>query len=77
MPVDDAPDDHDDSVRQSYNFAPGYRGLVYRADGGAHKLQAMKWGPPPAVATPEQHADPPHQALFPAGRSAAPTAHPS
>jgi hypothetical protein len=31
MPVDDAPDD--DSVRQSYNFAPGYHGLVYRADG--------------------------------------------
>ena len=30
MPVDDAPDD--DSVRQSYNFAPGYHGLVYRAD---------------------------------------------
>jgi hypothetical protein len=31
MPVDEAPDD--DSVRQSYNFAPGYYGLVYRADG--------------------------------------------
>ncbi|KAJ4359810.1 uncharacterized protein N0V89_000366 [Didymosphaeria variabile] len=31
MPVDDAPDDED--VRQSYNFAPGYHGLVYRADG--------------------------------------------
>lgn len=31
MPVEDAPDD--DSVRQSYNFAPGYHGLVYRADG--------------------------------------------
>jgi len=30
MPVEDAPDD--DSVRQSYNFAPGYYGLVYRAD---------------------------------------------
>jgi putative SOS response-associated peptidase YedK len=30
MPVADAPDD--DSVRQSYNFAPGYHGLVYRAD---------------------------------------------
>ena len=30
MPVEDAPDD--DSVRQSYNFAPGYHGLVYRAD---------------------------------------------
>ena len=31
MPVDSAPDDND--VRQSYNFAPGYHGLVYRADG--------------------------------------------
>lgn len=30
MPCDDAPDD--DSVRQTYNFAPGYNGLVYRAD---------------------------------------------
>jgi SOS response associated peptidase (SRAP) len=30
MTVDDAPDD--DAVRQSYNFAPGYYGLVYRAD---------------------------------------------
>ena len=33
MPVDDAP--ADDAVRQSYNFAPGYHGLVYRADRGA------------------------------------------
>ncbi|KAK3956765.1 hypothetical protein QBC32DRAFT_250080 [Pseudoneurospora amorphoporcata] len=32
MPVDEAPDDEgDDSPRQSYNFAPGYRGVVYRA----------------------------------------------
>lgn len=31
MQVDQAPDD--DDVRQSYNFAPGYHGLVYRADG--------------------------------------------
>jgi hypothetical protein len=30
MPVDEAPED--DAVRQSYNFAPGYYGLVYRAD---------------------------------------------
>jgi hypothetical protein len=34
MPVADAPDD--DDVRQSYNFAPGYHGLVYRADGPEH-----------------------------------------
>lgn len=32
MSVDDAPDDEgDDAPRQSYNFAPGYHGLVYRA----------------------------------------------
>ncbi|KAL9123588.1 MAG: hypothetical protein Q9217_006994, partial [Psora testacea] len=30
MPVEDAPDD--DDVRQTYNFAPGNHGLVYRAD---------------------------------------------
>ncbi len=30
MPVEEAPDDED--VRQSYNFAPGYHGIVYRAD---------------------------------------------
>ena len=30
MPCDEAPGD--DEVRQSYNFAPGYHGLVYRAD---------------------------------------------
>lgn len=31
MPVEDAPADQ--QVRQSYNFAPGYHGLVYRAEG--------------------------------------------
>ena len=30
MPVENAPDD--DDVRQTYNFAPGNHGLVYRAD---------------------------------------------
>ena len=30
MPVEEAPED--DEVRQTYNFAPGYHGLVYRAD---------------------------------------------
>ena len=30
MPVADAPED--DDVRETYNFAPGYHGLVYRAD---------------------------------------------
>lgn len=33
MPVADAPaDDDDQGPRQSYNFAPGYHGIVYRAD---------------------------------------------
>lgn len=39
MPVAEAPDD--DDVRQTYNFAPGYHGLVYRADvpdhGASHR----------------------------------------
>ena len=30
MPSREAPDD--DQVRQTYNFAPGYHGIVYRAD---------------------------------------------
>lgn len=43
MPVAEAPNDGD--VRQSYNFAPGYHGLVYRADGsehGSHKDKESK-----------------------------------
>src|ERR1700761_7518019 len=31
MPADEAPDDNDEQIRQSYNFAPGYHGLIYRA----------------------------------------------
>lgn len=34
MPVADAPED--DDVRQTYNFAPGNHGLVYRADVPEH-----------------------------------------
>ena len=30
MPVEDAP--ADDEFRQTYNFAPGHQGLVYRSD---------------------------------------------
>ncbi|KIN05612.1 hypothetical protein OIDMADRAFT_153925 [Oidiodendron maius Zn] len=46
MPVFDAPDDEGDgSPRQSYNFAPGYYGMVYRADTpdwgyGSRRLEA-------------------------------------
>lgn len=33
MPIDELPPDEGDGApRQSYNFAPGYHGLVYRAD---------------------------------------------
>ncbi|OLN86348.1 putative peptidase [Colletotrichum chlorophyti] len=33
MPVDDAPEDEGQGTpRQTYNFAPGYHGVVYRAD---------------------------------------------
>ncbi|EME46544.1 hypothetical protein DOTSEDRAFT_22594 [Dothistroma septosporum NZE10] len=32
MPVGEAPDDDDDRIRQTYNFAPGYHGLIYRAN---------------------------------------------
>ncbi|KAJ8110437.1 hypothetical protein OPT61_g6723 [Boeremia exigua] len=37
MPVEEAP--NDDDVRQSYNFAPGYYGLVYRAEGRDDDVQ--------------------------------------
>ncbi|PNS19095.1 hypothetical protein CAC42_1831 [Sphaceloma murrayae] len=32
MPSEECPEDDDSTIRQSYNFAPGYHGLVYRAD---------------------------------------------
>ncbi|KAM7221282.1 putative ACR, COG2135 domain containing protein [Rhypophila decipiens] len=42
MPVYDAPDDDGQGApRQSYNFAPGYHGIVYRAD-------VPDWGAGPA-----------------------------
>lgn len=31
MPADEAPPDDNEQIRQSYNFAPGYHGLIYRA----------------------------------------------
>lgn len=63
MPVnDDGPDD--DDYRQTYNFAPGYYGLVYRADAPDHHTQASQHTsgpdePPPdgeAPAEKEYHA---------------------
>ncbi|KAI0108522.1 DUF159-domain-containing protein [Daldinia grandis] len=59
MPVDNAPDDEGDAApRQSYNFAPGYHGVVYRAD-------VPDWGAGPrrqnanasSEAVKEQHAE--------------------
>lgn len=45
MPVFEAPEDNDEGApRQSYNFAPGYHGIVYRAD-------TPDWG-----AGPRQHS---------------------
>lgn len=42
LPVDDAPEDEGPAApRQSYNFAPGYHGIVYRAD-------VPDWGAGPA-----------------------------
>ncbi|KAL9623889.1 MAG: hypothetical protein Q9160_001881 [Pyrenula sp. 1 TL-2023] len=37
LPVEDAPPDEE--VRESFNFAPGYNGLVYRADVPDHGLR--------------------------------------
>jgi len=43
MPVFDAPEDEgDDAPRQSYNFAPGYHGLVYRADVPDHGASSQE-----------------------------------
>jgi hypothetical protein len=38
FPVDEAPDDDEGegAPRQSYNFAPGYHGIVYRAETPDH-----------------------------------------
>ena len=55
MPVDEAPED--DEIRETYNFAPGYHGLVYRADvpdRGAGSSQQDRDGPDEEA---EQHHD--------------------
>ncbi|KAK4200784.1 hypothetical protein QBC40DRAFT_67907 [Triangularia verruculosa] len=46
LQVDDAPaDDGDGAPRQSYNFAPGYNGVVYRADVGERGAGAQDQEP--------------------------------
>ncbi|QSZ33289.1 hypothetical protein DSL72_002877 [Monilinia vaccinii-corymbosi] len=50
MPVQEAPDDEDEDAgapRQTYNFAPGYHGVVYRATGpdwGGHVHVGLEQG---------------------------------
>jgi hypothetical protein len=48
MWVQDTPDDDDEDIRQTYNFAPGYNGIVYRADvpdyGAGGRQQAQNSG---------------------------------
>ena len=64
MPVADAPED--DEVRQTYNFAPGSHGLVYRADvpdygaGNRHRRQEQsnEDGSNEEVEDPAQMEDP-------------------
>jgi putative SOS response-associated peptidase YedK len=66
MPVYDAPNDEGDHApRQSYNFAPGYHGIVYRADTpdwGAgrrhHKKGEGESDEQPAVDTEEETSEP-------------------
>jgi putative SOS response-associated peptidase YedK len=49
MPVYEAPEDEGDGApRQSYNFAPGYHGIVYRAD-------VPDWGAGPRQHKTAQH----------------------
>lgn len=57
MPVSDAPaDEADNAPRESYNFAPGYNGLVYRAD-------VPDWGagPRPEQQTHDDEGVPQHE----------------
>ncbi|EMC92375.1 hypothetical protein BAUCODRAFT_78256 [Baudoinia panamericana UAMH 10762] len=52
MPAEEAPDDDDDRVRPSYNFAPGYQGLIYRAQGyqtGGPSPKRTKLSHPPST----------------------------
>ena len=64
MPVDELPDDDGPNApRQSYNFAPGYHGIVYRADtpdAGAGPRQHKKTGQENEIASsePDEEYDP-------------------
>jgi SOS response associated peptidase (SRAP) len=65
MPIYEAPDDDGDRApRQSYNFAPGYHGIVYRADtpdwgaGRQHKKGEGETGDEPAAENEGETAEP-------------------
>lgn len=59
MPSQEAPED--DDVRQTYNFAPGYYGLVYRADvpdhGAGGRSHGAEGEADAAPAQPEEEAE--------------------
>ncbi|OWP03655.1 hypothetical protein B2J93_2167 [Marssonina coronariae] len=60
MPVNEAPeDDAHNAPRQSYNFAPGYYGLVYRADTPDHGAGPLQHKNVEGESTEEDAADPP------------------
>lgn len=65
LPVHDAPDDEgDDAPRQSYNFAPGYYGAVYRADVPDRGAQTESRAPashPEEAATSEEEPPAEHE----------------
>lgn len=58
MPVHDAPaDDADDAPRTSYNFAPGYHGVVYRAETPSRDAPAESRAAPSHTKDAEDTAD--------------------
>lgn len=71
MPVYEAPDDEGDGApRQSYNFAPGYHGIVYRADtpdwgaGPRHHKKGEGESEEPAPAEVEEEMTEPHEVRY-------------
>lgn len=71
MPVADMPDEEGSGApRQSYNFAPGYHGIVYRAD-------TPDWGAGPRRNTSDEDDQPSHkdQETLRGSDTAATTAH--
>ena len=61
MPVAEAPDDAD--VRETYNFAPGHHGLVYRADVPDHGSDSRPHDNDQLTTDEEKHTDVPSTQL--------------